>query len=162
MGGVIFFIHCVIWRVDWQRHVFVHIKNENKTFPVFASFCGSVDLDLVAKLSVQRGWDKEVADREGYIWQPRDGLRDVKLALKSTKGNEGGCCGACHQVWGVVHQLRVNTLKKRSLESLLLLCLTIGQINQSFALGMMKTVLNILTVILQKRLFFFFCQLPQL
>ena len=66
--GELIWIHFTlyaVWRLNRYKHVFIHVKNENKPFPVFASFGCPVHLKLVAKLTIQGGGYKGMADWEG-------------------------------------------------------------------------------------------------
>ena len=85
------FVHRVVWRVNWYKPVFVHIKNEKKAFPVFASFGRPVHYKFVAQLTIHGGGVEGLTDWKCQVWNPVNGLRDSKLALKSTERNEGRC-----------------------------------------------------------------------
>ena len=68
------FTHCVVWRVNWYKQVFVHVKNKKKSFSVFAPFGPFVHSKFVAELTVHGGGAEGLADWKGQIWNPRNGL----------------------------------------------------------------------------------------
>ena len=68
------FVDYVVWRVNWYKQVFVHVKNEKKAFSVFAPFGRPVHSKFVAELSIQGGGVEGLADWKGQVSNPRNGL----------------------------------------------------------------------------------------